>query len=230
MSRFAALSLTLNPSLGESATSFASRLAKLNGAPRLITFCSDLGLSHGALTNGEPGEVEHIAALAGCDPKSLLFWTPQHIEPRWFKFGRERIKFTAFARTQPRACPICLRESSVHNAGIYSGHPGLWQLSSVRGCALHRCALVPLPAAPSNKDVFDFARIAERYVPASTATVPESDLALQGYLTARVAEGPGKCWFDSLPLHVAAQTADNLGILLTLGPMPSVPRSAINSG
>ena len=40
---------------GESATSFASRLARRNGVGRLVTFCSDVGIDYGQLMNGAPG-------------------------------------------------------------------------------------------------------------------------------------------------------------------------------
>lgn len=79
----AALPLSVEPVIGESATSLASRLAWRNGAPRLITFCSDLGIDHRGLTNGAESEIRRVAALAGLDPNPLLFWTPRLIEPGW---------------------------------------------------------------------------------------------------------------------------------------------------
>lgn len=226
MAFYTTLPISVEPVEGESATSLASRLAKRNGAPRLITFCSDMGVSHRDLTNGDQTEIEHIAALAGHEPERLLFWTPQHRSPGWFNLGRERIKFTAFARTHTRGCPLCLQEYAASGADIHLAHRGLWQLSSIRTCALHGCTLVPLPAAPSNKDIFDFARLAERHVETSISRAPENATALERYLGSRIIAGPGKSWIDSLPFHVAAQTADNLGILLTLG--PDAKRSAIS--
>ena len=50
---------------GESATSFASRLARRNGVRRLVTFCSDVGLDYSQLMNGAPAEIERLAAWAG---------------------------------------------------------------------------------------------------------------------------------------------------------------------
>lgn len=104
------LGLTVPSVFGESATSFAARLARRNGAPRLIPFCSDMGLDHRALTNGNETEILRLAALAGVDHKPLLFWTPRLTAPGWFQLGHERIKFTAFARTKIRTCPLCLLE------------------------------------------------------------------------------------------------------------------------
>ena len=214
----AALPLSVEPIIGESATSLASRLAWRNGAPRLITLCSDLGIDHRGLTNGAEAEIHRVAELAAQDPAPLLFWTPRLVEPGWFQLGQERIKFTALSRTRTWACPLCLAECPA-DTPLHTGHPGAWQLESIRSCARHGCAQVPMPTAPSNKDVFDFARIVERYAPAASAHVAEPHMALEHYLIARIAsENPGSGWLDGLPLHVAAQTSENLGILMTLGP------------
>lgn len=44
-------------------------------------------------------------------------------------------------------------------------------------------------------------------------------MALEHNLIARIAgENLGGGWLDGLPLHVAAQTSENLGILMTRGP------------
>lgn len=126
----AALPLSVEQIIGESATSLASRLAWRNGAPRLITFCSDLGIDHRCLTNGAKSEIHRVAALAGLDPDPLLFWTPRLIETDWFQLGQERIKFTALSRTQTYACPLCLRERT-QNDPLSIGHPpGLGSLAA----------------------------------------------------------------------------------------------------
>lgn len=214
------LPLSVEPIIGESATSLASRLAWRNGAPRLITFCSDLGIDQRGLTNGAENEIQRIAALAGQDPELLLFWTPRLIEPGWFQLGKERIKFTALSRTQTYVCPLCLGEQA-QNDPLSIGHPGVWQLDSIRSCARHGCALVLMPPAPSNKDVFDFARIVERYDSISPTPVLETDMVLEHYLISRISGVNADAgWLGGIPFHVVAQTAENLGILMTLGPDP----------
>ncbi|WP_322894356.1 MULTISPECIES: TniQ family protein [unclassified Yoonia] len=216
-SHFAKLALTVPHVPGETATSVASRLALLNGAPRLIAFCSDLGISHSGLTNGREKEIRDIAALAGHDADTLVFWTPQHFETRWFRLGRKRLKFTAFSRTQLRACPMCASEGLTTDIRVDVGHLGLWQLSSIRSCAKHRCLLVSLPVTSSDKNVFDFARLVENHRFQAPVLDP-LDSALEAYLAQRILNGPASSWLDTLPVHVAAQTCDNLGVLLTLGP------------
>ncbi|MBJ2153964.1 TniQ family protein [Paracoccus sp. IB05] len=203
---------------GESATSLAARLARRNGAPRLITFCSDMGLDHRGLTNGSDTEVLRLAALAGCAPELLLNWTPRLTADSWFRLGRERIKFTAFARTRIRACPTCL-------AGGRTAHQAIWQLSSIRRCRTHGCLLVELPVTPANKEIFDFAYHATRVRSGSFDTITADESQLENYLLARIQGGTGKEWIDRLPFHVAAQTSENLGALILLG--PDAPRDLI---
>jgi hypothetical protein len=172
------------------------------------------------LTNGAESEIHRVAALAGLDPEPLLFWTPRLIEPGWFQLGKERIKFTALSRTRTYACPLCLGEQA-QNAPLSIGHPGAWQLNSIRSCARHSCALVPMPPAPSNKDVFDFARTVERHVSIPPMPVSEANMVLEHYLIIRISGANADAgWPGKLPLHVVAQTAENLGILMTHGPDP----------
>ncbi|WDA13448.1 TniQ family protein [Paracoccus marcusii] len=208
------LPLTVDLVPGECATSLGSRLARRNGVQRLITFCSDVGIDYFALANGDPQEVGRLAALAGVDSACLQMNTPQLIEPGWFRLGEERIKFTAFSRTSLRSCPACL------TAGLhvdYSAHHGLWQLTSVRTCAVHGCYLVPLPPRQNGNDTFDIMRMLEEYVPVEPAPARADDLELERYLRQRVKTGAGDGWLGRLPYHVAAQTCEGFGLLLTRG-------------
>jgi len=117
-------SLTIEPVLGECETSLAARLAFRNGIPRLVTFCSFLGLDYLSLANGEPDTVRYIARLAG-----------------------------------------------------RRGH------------------------------VFD------KPIP-----VPEDQMAFERYLVDRIDGQTSGTWLDQLPFHVASQTCETFGLLLTQGP------------
>lgn len=209
------LPLTVDLVTGESATSLGSRLARRNGVQRLITFCSDVGIDYFALANGDPQEVTRLAALAGVDPAALQLGTPQLIEPGWFCLGHERIKFTAFSRTALRSCPACLAEGRHVD---HAAHHGLWQLTSVRTCPVHRCFLASLPPRQNGNDTFDIMRLLERYAPVAPVPAAAADLELERYLRDRVRCGASDGWLDRLPFHVAAQTCEGFGLLLTHGP------------
>lgn len=210
-----ALPLTVSTAPGESASSFASRLAWRNGVPRLITFCSDVGIDYFRLVNGDPMEIERLAVLGGVDETILQDATPTLIEPGWFRLGKERIKFTGFIRTTVRICPKCVAETPDDMAVM---HHGLWQLSSIRTCAKHGCYLVSLPKPSSSNDSFDHIGLLRNNRPGESQIADQDDLELERYLMNRVRYGPGKSWLDRLPFHVAAQTCEMFGVLLTSGP------------
>lgn len=199
----------------ECATSYASRLARRNGVPRLITFCSDLGIDYFELVNGHPTEIERLAFLGGVDQELLQRGTPKILEPGWFRLAEERIKFTAFNRTAFRCCPACASDSEDL---CRVSQLGVWQLSSIRLCAVHGCYLEPLPKAPNVNDTFDFTNILGNCtLPAPTAAQAGEE-ALSDYLRHRVMHGAGDAWHDRLPFHVASQTCEMFGLLLTRGP------------
>ncbi|CAM3202369.1 TniQ family protein [Paracoccus nototheniae] len=219
------LPLTVNLVSGECATSYASRLARRNGVPRLITFCSDLGINYFALVNGDAIEVERLAALGGVDSALLQQGTPQLLEPGWFQLANERIKFTAFSRTTLRCCPACLSEAQ--NSGDVA-QPGLWQLTSIRTCAIHGCLLAALPKPSTVNDTFDFAALIGGYAATAPVEVAAGVETLTQYLRDRVLRGRGSSWVDQLPFHVASQTCEMFGLLLTVG--PDAQRKGITTG
>jgi len=179
-----------------------------------FTFGSDVGLTYLGITNGEPDDVARLASLAGCSAVDLQRGTPQLTSPGWFKLGAETIKFTAFNRTALKACPECLKEAT---KSTDAAHFGIWQLTSVRTCSRHGCYLVPMPKARSNKDTFDFMHLCDQYDPILSELANEADLKLEHYLRNRIENGSGTSWLDKLPFHVAAQTCEGFGLLLTQG-------------
>lgn len=136
------LPLTMPTTIGESATSFASRLARRNGVPRLIAFCSDVGIDYFALVNGDPLEIQRMAVLGDIDPVPLQASTPSLIEAGWFQLGNEHIKFRGLIRTTLRICPRCIHEAP-DRTGII--HHGVWQVAAIRTCQKHGCHLVAVP-------------------------------------------------------------------------------------
>ncbi|RDW13789.1 TniQ family protein [Paracoccus thiocyanatus] len=209
------LPLTVPTVVGESATSFASRLARRNGVPRMITFCSDVGIDYFALVNGGPVEIQRLAVLGGIDPVPLQAATPSLVEPGWFRLGKERIKFTGFIRTTLRVCPRCVHEAP-DRTGIV--HHGAWQLAAIRTCAKHGCHLVAAPKPKNGNDCFDHVPMLDSFKPTGGDLAVSQNMELERYLTERIQNGPGQTWLDRLPLHIAAQTCEMFGALLTLGP------------
>lgn len=204
---------------GETATSFASRLARRNGVRRLVTFCSDVGIDYSQLMNGAPAEIERLATLGGADHRILQFWSPRLMVDGWFELGCAHLKFTCLQRTNARVCPACISEARQQRERASGVHLGLWQLESIRTCHLHGCLLEPLAPLGQGRDAFDIVRLLEGYSPPQPTYVDEdeNERHLETWLAGRIGTGRGSGWFDDLPIHVAAQTAENLGALMTLG-------------
>ncbi|WP_415922095.1 TniQ family protein [Tateyamaria sp. SN6-1] len=141
------LPLQISSRENECATSCAARTAYRNGAPRLVTFCSDVGIRYLPLANGDEDEIRLLATLAGHDPEPLIRNTPKVIRKDWFKLGAADIKFSAFRRTKPRVCPICISEHGPQNRQNTAYQTGLLQLLSVRTCMKHQSVLQDLPNA-----------------------------------------------------------------------------------
>lgn len=191
---------------------------------RLITFCSDIGIDYFQLVNGAPNEVQRLAALGGVDPSILQAATPTLVDAGWFRLGEETIKFTAFNRTSTRICPRCAADAA---SMLDVVHHGLWQLSSSRTCAVHACHLVALARPKSPNDCFDHVQMLDGFQPEEMEFATPGHRELEDYLAKRISNGPEKTWLGRLPFHVAAQTCEMLGALLTLG--PQAKRAALTS-
>jgi len=212
MNRALALTIPLMPH--ETATSFASRLARRNGVPRLITFCSDVGINYFALANGDAVEVKRLADLGGVDLEALAQWTPCLLDAGWFRLNRERIKFTAFSRTSMRLCPLCISDQPSENGGQL----GPWQLTSIRVCERHACLLVPVPKHGNGNDTFDVMAFRSTLRKVDHEPANPAHMGLQRYLLRRLETDAQETWLDRLPFHVASQTCEGLGLLITKGP------------
>lgn len=212
------LSLSIDSRPGESATSMASRLARRNGAQRLINFCTDIGLNYFALANGDETEVRRLAAFADTSPETLLRHTPALVQKDWFRLGNAEIKFSAFQRTKPRICPVCARECGVAERHSTLHQTGLSQLIAMRICDVHRCVLQELPRPASNKGHFDVAQLGVGFAPSDPVYIADGHDGLIDHIGTRLNGQTADSWFDQLPLHVATHTCENFGLLLLKGP------------
>ncbi len=124
---------------GETANSFASRLAARNGTARLLEFCTDLGLSLEPLARGEPDTLRALARITGVDAARLLRHKPQMVERNRYRFGVESIRGRAIQRVRLRFCPICLADDARQDSEYGPYQRSRWLLTSVRTCHAHRC-------------------------------------------------------------------------------------------
>lgn len=66
--------------------------------------------------------------------------------------------------------------------------------------------------------MFDYAFHVAQMGKQELDAVPAPESSLEAYLLERIMRGPGQAWIDRLPFHVAAQTCENFGALILLGP------------
>ncbi len=210
------LALTLPQGEAETALSLASRLAVLNGAGRMLDFCTDMGVSWRHLAKGQPAAVRKLAQLADVDANPLLHWTPQFQPDRSYRLGYERAKFTAFLRKSMRVCSACIAEDIRANGSRGAYHRGYWSVRSLRSCLVHNQVLTPIQSIGENLDRYDFALQIAGFADAPPAPTIKAG-SLQTYLMQRLNGATGPDWPDSLPFHVIAQSAEALGVLLLFG-------------
>ncbi len=210
------LALTLPLGEAETALSLSSRLAALNGAGRMLDFCTDMGMSWRQLAKGHPATVRTLAQLADVGAEQLLHWTPQFQPDRSYRLGHTRAKFTAFLRKSMRVCSACIAEDIRANGSLGAYHRGYWSVRSLRSCLIHNQVLTPIQSIGENLDRYDFAMQIAGFADAPSAQTIKAS-SLQTYLMQRLHGAKGPDWPDSLPFHVIAQSAEALGVLLANG-------------
>jgi len=210
------LALTLPLGEAETALSLASRLAALNGASRMLDFCTDMGMSWRQLAKGHPATVRTLALLADVDAEQLLHWTPQFQPDRSYRLGHTRAKFTAFLRKSMRVCSACIADDIRANGPLGAYHRGYWSVRALRSCLIHNQVLTPIQSIGENLDRYDFAMQIDGLANLPPAQTIKAG-SLQTYLMQRLHGAKGPDWPDSLSFHVIAQSAEALGVLLING-------------
>ncbi|MBK4214712.1 TniQ family protein [Paracoccus caeni] len=202
----------------ETATSLASRLTLANGAPRMLTLCNEMSISHTALCHGASDAVERIAQLAATDPTNLLFHTPRLIRKGWFRIGNEDLKFSILLRRGGQICQLCIGENRDLDARLGPWQPSLWQISAFRRCPIHNIIYERPSFACKPDDFLDFARLIAGWIPEKIMPGPCGERELDAYLAKRIEVGAGQEWIDQQPLHVIHSCAEALGLAVRNGP------------
>ncbi|MEJ2018237.1 MAG: TniQ family protein [Maritimibacter sp.] len=210
--------LSLAKRSGETAVSFAGRLALKNGYSCLQEMCADQSIQLRSLCNGQAQEIRRIAELAGSEFDKLHFDTPTLTKPGWFDLGREQIKFTSFARMGGQICPTCISEDRAMVPQIFGHQKGVWQISALRSCHEHSVLLEQNDVKGSSKWVHDFALHVRDWSPSEVTQIPPDSMTLEHYLADRIQHGRRSEWLDRFEFHVVSQFCEALGTLLKFGP------------
>ena len=219
------LALTVPLSRGETATSFASRLAARNGSRYVQDFVQDMGLSWRAVVAGEAETLAELAVLGSIDLTALERYAFRLGEEGRRHVGPESVHHKMLRHIRQHVCPLCLREADDFTRGA----PVTWQLEPVRRCPVHSVALVELAPAEPPRSIHDLAgrvhddRALIRAAARDREPIPIS--AFDRYLTERVLDGRrGASWLDGSDLHSLWRASETLGTILLHGPSVRLDR------
>lgn len=219
--------MRLSPSVphmpGETPESFVSRLARVNRIASARMFCTDLGLSHRAVLNGERDALEHVAELVGMDPKPLVREALTKSNHVWTVRGQTLTGRSMF-RDARRVCPACLiadHKNSDLPGSAAAYFRTIWHVPHITACPIHACALVELPKAANSAALRDFAILVEPHLDRLKTLHSLTELApssFETYLIGRLEGAPQPSpWLDAMPLYVAAQACEVVGGVAAIG-------------
>ena len=222
----ASLLLTLALHLGESVTSFVSRLRAHNGLLRLEHFCADTGFDFQNLVDGRPEEVGRLADISGTPVSALQSWGFSRFGEASYALRGHVFSSRALRRNRFFVCPSCLREdieaSSIDPELAAYGRT-IWQIGFIRTCARHGKGLVDVGQGSCGTH-HDFVAMVEPHLsslPALEATAAIRPFsAYEEYVLARIKGGSdaGLPLLDGLDLQVAAKFCEVLGVSAVHGP------------
>ncbi|MGL9620215.1 TniQ family protein [Bradyrhizobium sp. U531] len=210
---------------GEPPTAYASRLAR---AHELLAreLCSDFGIKHWQLTNGDHASIAKIAALGGVDEADLAAWAFVRTGDHDFAYRGQALRRESLVVGRLDVCPRCLVEDA-RNAGKAPSDvayvcQGEWLLDAVDTCPVHGCAMATVHKAPGTAYCFDFSDILALKAAGLAEMADKAPLrdptGLQDYVLARLdGRDTGAPFLDAMPLFAAIRTCEMLGAAACFG-------------
>jgi len=210
----------------ETPTSFASRLAALNGCPTLRDFCHDMDFTVYDLAHGKQHVLGRLERLGGVVQGELSPYALERTEDG-FSLNGQRLRKQSLRRERIHVCPACL----TRDIAVREGPPALrafarayWSLAPIRTCPVHATALVGLDGHRMGVHVYDFARAVEPMIAhlermvGEAAPMPLSPL--ESYLLDRLwsVERTSVASLDSLPWYAVARACEMIGAVASFGP------------
>lgn len=173
------------------------------------------------IDKGEPTAVRTLALVGGVAPETLERYTPRALGTEGFhQVGGEILGYRAVNRTYFSFCPHCIAEDLDTFAGPTRGRPWLrlqWTIRHFRSCDRHNVQMVAASPVRRRFEPFDFSEAVEGYLkdPGSgeVAIEPAPSSAFQSWMLRRL-DGyrEESNWLDELPLYVAAEWCEALGV------------------
>lgn len=210
--------------VGESASSYVSRLARRYGSLSASEFCKDMGTSFRHVFDGTGPVLDSLAHGSGIDAAELRRHSIRRTARKYFVLNGVELPLSALERADIRVCPRCIREDMEVADPLASAAygRGRWQITSLRTCARHECALVVISHETTPERAHDFTLAVRPMLYRLhdiEAMVPERVASgLERYLDTRLDGYHGSnAFLDALPFHVVAKTSEVIGAVDIFG-------------
>ncbi|MGV8954182.1 MAG: TniQ family protein [Cypionkella sp.] len=204
----------------ETGPGFASRLAAMNGR-RMGEMFQHMGIQPHAVDNGVEAAVRMVAALGAADADRLVALTPKPFDgKREYHVAGEVLGPLGINRTFFRYCPHCVLEDVKRFDGPKHARPWLrleWTILHYRACHHHHAYLVDAQPVRRRFQPFDYCETMQGLLPSmetiAAGTTPSMPSLFEQWLIART-DGikDSSNFLDTLPLYVAAQWCEALGV------------------
>lgn len=210
----------LRPALGitEPLTSYASRLAMMNGADSMQHFLAHMGIPEDWIINCRQEGIMCVADLGRVCSQALGNHSLIR-SGKGFRLNRQVLSRSIIRRTRLRVCLECLQEDIKQNPGPVQARPycrSIWLLSSIYYCPTHSRQLFELPKCPQQGLIHDFSRRVESLLPdldnllASQGRLASSDY--EQYAANRVCGlQQAHTWLDTFPFYAVDRMVINIG-------------------
>jgi hypothetical protein len=214
----------------ETAQSFFSRMAAMNGLPP-TEFALDMGLTFRRVVESDDHAMDTLASLGGLTSSSkreMISWSGKRLGGVKMNFRGETFGSRSLRNPIVRGCPICLRgdvaasERSNIQAMVMRGD---WLLRNVNLCIQHEHPLVDLWKFDSPTNRYDVgARLTEIADDILCGKFDKTRLDPTSYdrwLDRRLEGGSDPTWLSDHSLYAAVECSELLGVELvqsTLNP------------
>lgn len=216
---------------GESPAGFLSRLAQANGIETMRQLGLDLALDVQGVIHGHEAALEALAGLAGCSLTDLRAWAPSKTPDGVFMRGQNLGPFCRLRRAQIFVCPFCIAEDLADETLSFvlrPWHRSIWQVRSMRTCAVHCQSLVEACAKSDVNRVGDFSALLLPALPnlqlLASRSMARPPSPLEVHLADRLSDAwsPSAAFVDPFPLYAEARLAERIGSVVLAGPQARI--------
>ncbi|WOI56703.1 TniQ family protein [Palleronia sp. LCG004] len=200
----------------ETATSYASRLARFARAADPFDLCLDVGLDWKSVVRGDPISIRRLAARGGTSADVLERWSIRAMGPLRFRIGGDVVPNKTLLRSRLRVCPACILED-LASGGLRRAYRRMhWNLQAIRTCERHWRPLLKLPWLEHTFGNYDIVARVEATMPLIENAAGKDDARpftdYERYILDRLHGLQAIPYLDTMPLAFVIRFAEALGL------------------